>query len=250
MKFNLFIGLMVFVQILIAVSLNAAEDTERQYQINIERVAKDDQAYTVMLSVKSPEGEIQKMDLGTVAGIWSQGMNEDRTVIAANSYMAGYIHEWQIARKGDFIVAIHREFDGEIEGSRPPFTEMARFPVDTDANIDFDVIEEGMPEMLITEDVFHIIVASKESEEAAIKAAQAIVDQNVVSEVFARENGYYAVTIGSYPRSEMEQAKSDALDAGIAPKDAYFDSGEKDIKRVFPVPESEKRQDIEWIEVD
>jgi hypothetical protein len=227
--------ILIVVQILVSITLNAAE---KVYQVDMERIPNEEQEYTVVVTVNLSEGEeIGRMELGTVAGIWSQGMSEDKSVIAVNSYHAGWIHEWQICRKGDYIVAIHRAFDVEIQGMRPPFTEIDRIPVESDAEIDFEIQEEGASDMLMTEDVFHIIVASKTSEESAVTAAKSIVEQNYVSEVFIRENGYYAVTIGSYPRSEMERAKSAAIDVGVAPKDAYFDSGAKNIQRVFPASE-------------
>jgi hypothetical protein len=71
---------------------------------------------------------------------------------------------------------------------------------------------------------WHIVVASRETLEEAVALAESYKHQ-YPSEVYSTPNGWYAITIGHYPKDEAEKIKLTAIKKGDIGSDSWTSTG-------------------------
>ncbi len=80
----------------------------------------------------------------------------------------------------------------------------------------------------------HVVVYSTRSQKQARHLARQYVEKGYPAEAYFTASGYYAVTIGKYPRQQARRIRDEARRFGDIGEDAFFSGGSGFVRRIFP----------------
>ncbi len=83
---------------------------------------------------------------------------------------------------------------------------------------------------------FFIVARESNSEEEAVKIAQALGQKKYDAKVYQTAKQHFAITLGYYPREEAERLKNEAMRNGDADRNAWLSSGKEFTRQVYPAP--------------